>query len=263
MCRFFGYSAAEPASFASLLGPDLMSSFTELAKAHGDGWGKAWLLPGQDGPETIKRPTSAATDTEFLALAEEVLGGSGFVHLRWATPGLPHIPQNTHPFVHQGIAFAHTGAIYPQADLGTMLKPSWRSHLEGTTDSEHYFLAILQDREEKSLDLVRGIRSAIARIGADFEPTGLNCILVNKDELIAVNSHHPDRLPEADSTPGRGPETIPPDYFEVKWRKRNGHVLVTSMEPPFFDWDHVPNGHALVVDRATSETRLEEVGLLF
>ena len=66
----------------------------------------------------------------------------GLVHLRWATPGLPVEPRNTHPFRRGDVAMAHNGAIHPQDRLGELLPPAWERQLAGTTDSERYFLHV-------------------------------------------------------------------------------------------------------------------------
>ena len=80
------------------------------------------------------------------------------MHLRWATPGLPVIDVNTHPFRYGDYTFAHNGAIHPQDRLGEMLPAEWERRLAGTTDSERYFLHMMWRLAERRRRHGRGDR---------------------------------------------------------------------------------------------------------
>ena len=96
MCRLLGYCSRDAASVAELLGTESFRAFTSLSDLHGDGWGMAWYAGSR--PATWKSPARAGREPEYDKLAWQPLGDLGLLHLRWATPGLPVIDVNTHPF---------------------------------------------------------------------------------------------------------------------------------------------------------------------
>jgi len=94
----------------------------------------------------VDRSTSRTdTDPAFTAATTARATRAGVVHLRWATPGLPVELRNTHPFRYGTQAFAHNGAIYPVERRDEVVSAPWQDRLQGTTDSERYFLAVLAE----------------------------------------------------------------------------------------------------------------------
>ena len=96
MCRLLGFCARDGASLAEIMGERGLRAFTGLSAFHGDGWGMAWYDERELHAE--KSPRRALDEPAFTELAHRRLGDLGLVHLRWATPGLPVEPRNTHPF---------------------------------------------------------------------------------------------------------------------------------------------------------------------
>ncbi|MDQ6846032.1 MAG: class II glutamine amidotransferase, partial [Candidatus Dormibacteraeota bacterium] len=128
MCRLLAWAASDACSIADALGPADLGAFTGLSRQHADGWGMAWYpAEGQPGgaPQVERSTTCAADDPRFAAVTHDSRGDAGFVHLRWATPGLPVVIANTHPFVRGPLTFAHNGAIHPQERLDDILPEGW------------------------------------------------------------------------------------------------------------------------------------------
>lgn len=159
MYRLLGWVAHPGLSLRDVLGNDSFAAFAQLSRIHADGWGIAHT----DGAQVRVHTSTvcAATDPEFLSTATDLVAEAGLAHLRWASPGLPVEERNTHPFLHDGAALAHNGGIYPLDQLSGLLPADWASRLHGTTDSEHYFLALLAEVEANGVDLP----TAVARVG--------------------------------------------------------------------------------------------------
>jgi hypothetical protein len=89
------------------------------------------IAAGLQVTHSLSRQDSAATDPTYAQLTRQPLGWAGLVHLRWATGGLPVVPENTHPFTDGDYAFAHNGNIKPIARLEVCSRPrrqkSWRA----------------------------------------------------------------------------------------------------------------------------------------
>src|SRR5579875_1717702 len=214
MCRVLGYCSRDDVSVAELIGEPGLAAFTALSCWHGDGWGMA--ARAGDGLRVAKAPRRASDDPEYQRLAALRLGDTGLVHLRWATPGLPVADRNSHPFVRDGFALAHNGAIHPQDALPGMLPPQWEAQLTGTTDSERYFLYILSRLGPRGGDVVAAVADTVQHIRDGFTPNSLNAILLAPDALYAISWHHPERIP-VESVRKQGMAGNPAAYFNLSW----------------------------------------------
>lgn len=247
MCRLLGWVSRTPASARDVLGDDGLAAFRRLSRLHADGWGRA--ADDGNGPVLDRSTTRADDDPEF-ARAMTYPTQAAVVHLRWATPGLPVELRNTHPFLHDGRAFAHNGAIYPVDRVGDVLPPEWQRRLHGSTDSERYFLAVLAELDEPGTDVPTAAARVTDRLARAFRPSSLNALLLAPETLYAVSCYDPAAAPPA-------PEAAFVDrstYFDLRYRVTPDSVTVASSGflPPEADgWEHLPNGSVLVVDRRT------------
>ena len=197
----------------------------------------------------------AYDDPEFGVLAGRALSAVGFVHLRWATSGLAVAPANTHPFLAGGWAFAHQGSIPSPERMDALLGPKWRARRLGTTDSERYFLCLLQAVERQG-DLVAGIRRAVSDVSAACGAASLNALLLSESSLVVVHGRADlepplDELMEAVATP----DDIPPEhldkYFRIRYRRLGDDVVVTSSGlTEEGGWEELPPCSILQVDLA-------------
>jgi predicted glutamine amidotransferase len=260
MCRMLGYCARDRASVAEVMGERGLRDFTKLSAFHGDGWGMAWYngLQGQ----VEKSPQRAADAAAYDELAHRRLGDLGLVHLRRATPGLPVEARNSHPFRHAGIMMAHNGAIHPQERLGDLLTGPWKQRLIGTTDSEHYFLNVMAQLQERPAgplshgDLIAALDEAVTGIDRAFTANSLNAIFVTPDALYALCWYHPDRIPPA-ALAQQGYSGPPERYFDLAYLETDSSVVVASSGWQQNGWTWVPNRHVLVIDRETLRIKIE------
>ena len=258
MCRFLAYLTQEPVVPADLLADDALAAFVSLSRENKDGWGIGWRDRG-DALRVVKAPEPAQGSAEFDRLVHTLRADSLIMHLRWATKGLGLDLEDTHPFLRNGreagrsVAFAHNGAVKPVGELEEMVPAREREGLQGTTDSERYFLAMISALERES-DEGEALRRLLRDVDERCAYTSLNCLLLTPERLYAVCSYdatHPDAryLLDRDS-----------DYFRLWYRSSPGAFVVTSTGwCAHGGWDTLESGQALVVERGTLEKRILEV----
>jgi predicted glutamine amidotransferase len=262
VCRLLGYVARHPTSVVEVLGEQDFEAFTALTAVHGDGWGMAWQVPGDQTIHTVSAADSAESDPAYAKLARQQLGRAGILHLRWATPGLRVTPQNTHPFVHKGYAFAHNGHIAPIDRLEGLLTRDSREALRGDTDSERYFRFVMQCIAERGDD-AEGLSHSLAVLVSEFPDASLNALMLTPTHLVGVhiNSHAPapvaglrDLFDSDEEIPHRHTD----DYFAMDFRLTPDavHVISSGIDPE--GWTPVPEDTAAMVDLTSLElTRLD------
>jgi predicted glutamine amidotransferase len=197
MCRLLGVVSANPTSIADAVGDAVLKDFVALTKVHGDGWGVAAADHAGDPPHVQVSAGTALDDREFIAATSGPRPTAALVHLRWATNGLAVEPQNSHPFLADGLAMAHNGSIKPMAPLDELVEPSFAASLRGTTDSERYFAVIRQHRRSAP-DLAEAVRRGVAQLRLIYPDASLNALLLGEDQLIVVHAHARSRLLDED-----------------------------------------------------------------
>jgi predicted glutamine amidotransferase len=258
MCRLLAWAGRRPLTVADALGEDDLAAFTALSRQHADGWGMAWwqsTVADNTPPLMDRSTTCAADDPRFHHLTHAASADAGLVHLRWATPGLPIVTANTHPFTHGPLAFAHNGAIHPQDRLDDMLPIGWHSRMRGTTDSERCFLAIVA-RLEEGASVKDAVAEVVRRIFVHFEPTSLNSLLLAPDALYVISAHDPERVPLLGASSGAASASTEPDrvFYNLHYRVGADSVVVASSgfsQPSDQGWQRLANMRLLRVERGT------------
>jgi predicted glutamine amidotransferase len=263
MCRLLGYVARHPTSVLEVLGQQHFEAFTALTAVHGDGWGMAWQDPDEQTIRSASAADSAINDPAYAQLARQRLGRAGMLHLRWATPGLPVTPQNTHPFVENGYAFAHNGHIAPIDRLEGLLTRDSRARLRGDTDSERYFRFVMQSIAEQGDDMA-GVTQALAVLVSGFPDASLNALMLTPTHLLGVHINSRASTPVAglralfDSEEAIPHRHTDDEYFAMDFRLTPDAVHVISSGIDAEGWIPVPEDTAAMVDLATLEvTRLD------
>ncbi len=267
MCRLLAWAGREPVTVVEALGEDELEAFTALSRQHADGWGMAWWPPEEPGelpaPQIERSTTCAAEDPRYREVTHAARGNAGFVHLRWATPGLAVATVNTHPFTHGRLAFAHNGAIHPQQRLDEILPAQWRSQMTGTTDSERYFLAIVA-----ALDAGASVHHAVASVVHDvfarFEPTSLNAMLLAPDALYIIAAYDPAKVPAVGASARGGAPTAELDtvFYDLHHRSSADSFVVASsgfQQHGGAPWESLGNMTLLRVQRGTLATTVSSL----
>jgi predicted glutamine amidotransferase len=228
MCRLLGVVSASPIAVVDAVGETVLKDFVALTKVHGDGWGVATVDRSGDDPEVRVSAGSALDDPAFTTATHDRQSAATLVHLRWATNGLAVQPQNSHPFIADGIAMAHNGSIKPMGPLGDVLEPDIAASLHGTTDSERYFGLIRQHRRTAP-NLAEAVRRAVAQLREIYPDASLNALLLGEDQLIVVHAHARSRLLDEDIeeiTAADLPAEHLEDYFALRVARPDDHTLV-------------------------------------
>lgn len=243
MCRLLGVVSATPVSVAKAVGEDMLTDFVALTRIHGDGWGVATVEHVGDSPQVEVSAGTALDDPLFAAATRDRRSVATMVHLRWATNGLAVQPQNSHPFVADGLAMAHNGSIKPIGPLQALLDPDVAASLRGTTDSEKYFALIRQYRSGTTT-LAEAARRAVTELRQINADASLNALILGEDQLIVVHAHAQSRLLAEDVeeiTAADLPAEHLEDYFALRMaRPGDGTIVIGSTGFDDLEWQPMP-----------------------
>ena len=252
MCRLFAWHSTNPLSVDAALGSDL-PAFTELSTIHRDGWGIAY---GEADEIRLVRDTSPAHKSKVYSdLVTQMKSTDAIAHLRWATEELAVCIPNTHPFVKKSsmgeIAFIHNGGVARGDSLNALIDADYLAELEGDTDSEQYFAALLTQLRKSDGDLVAAYHALVK----DFAPihyTSINAMILTETELVIVCQHKPEN---------RSPE-LQPDYYDLFWQSIEGMTSAWSsgVRPNPNNFNELKNGSLLRINRNTGDVTTHEIG---
>ena len=218
-----------------MLSDPILTAFVELSAVHKDGWGI-----GYEGE--IVKDINPAKESALLSQTSQTLETNGaLLHLRQASKGISVDINNNHPFTHGAITFMHNGTIRPGNTAEQFISDSYKSLIQGTTDSERYFYALISMVDE--FGLVEGVRKTVNSIRAIADYSSLNIMVQTPDTLIAVCEFNPENKTEWSSE----------DHYELRFKKEGSDVIIASTGWGNSNWQHLDNHQMLVVDRSTLE----------
>lgn len=216
----------------------------------------AWLATASDDEaervETVRSPVRALDDDSFSEFADVALGRAGLVHLRWATEGLSVCSENTHPFLVDGMAFAHNGSIPNSEKILDLLSEDSKKLVQGDTDSERFFLLIRQRIAEYG-DVVTAIRRAVQDVRSLSSLASLNFVLLSKDMLVALQGQGETPAPvESLRAAVTATEDLPSghdeDYYRLRYRKRGDSLMIASTGITDECWEALDEDSIITVD---------------
>lgn len=226
---------------------DAPRSMREQSYRMPDGAGIGWFTP--DGtPMRNRAPVPAHQDPTYENQAQDVSSTMFVSHIRYATTGEVDV-HNTHPFQMQDRLFAHNGVVKGLDVLKSWIPTTYRSHIEGGTDSELVF-AFITSEIARLGDTTAGLISAITRIGAELPVYALNVILAEKDKMWALR--YPDTH-ELWVLPSVGEQFLSSDNELMRVHARDGEdfpAVVIASEPLDHNpaWRLMAPGELLVAD---------------
>jgi len=252
MCRLLGYVASHAAQTSVALN-GTAAGFRELSTHHCDGWGAVWWNAGLLRQVHSTRP--AHTCPEFDELLSTT-SDAAILHVRKASPGIAQTIENQHPFIADGMAFAHNGWLFPTETLDRLVNECGAPSSRGTTDSERYFALV---RNELVTTGAGNPVTAIARTISRLHAAGvwylsLNILLLTDRALYSVCCFDPGYQPHTG---------YPADMFTLRYAEHRDGIIVRSSgwEEPSLDWRDIPNGSILEVDRRTTAVTLHDTRL--
>lgn len=264
MCRLVGVVASESTDFRFTL-HDAPRSLAALSPEHPHGWGLA-VHARDRGWELHKEPACARDDARFRSVAAEARGEVLIGHVRKRTVG-PIGPVNTHPFRRGAWVFAHNGTIEDTAWLATRASAARRAEIEGETDSELFFAALLTAIDEAggaegagaaaegAVDRAIGAFLALSYARPSFGAS--NFLLCDGRALFAHRSGRTlfvltrgrgDRV--IDSRRSRETQAV----VETRWSDRREAVLVASESMTDEPWSELAERTLLRIDAGARPT---------
>jgi predicted glutamine amidotransferase len=296
MCRLLAYAAPRSVTAQEVLGRDQSAVFQDMALLHRDGWGTVWLDAGgvhehrdahphdagdaraagradahaaiaastpdvSGAPARLHRQASDRSglgDAELTAALADDPATARLLHLRLATDGMVCSPQNTHPFVIDGLSFAHNGSLTPIERFEDLVAPELRGDIEGETDSERYFAAI-RTRMLAGDGLREAVVATVSELRRRFPRASLNAILLTPTHLVAVHASENSGIPRVELAATGVPEADLPfeslsAYYLMRYRRdADGTTVFASSGLDVADWEPVPPESVAVVDLATLE----------
>ena len=238
MCRLLAFTSLERKSFYDVVGEDF-DKFVALSAEHKDGWGMA-----HDG-NILKDLKPAVESPELNQSASTVMTDGALLHLRLASKGITINIDNNHPFTHGTTTFMHNGTIRPGNTAEQFIDEKYKGFIQGTTDSERYFYAVLSAIDKHGL--VEGVRTTVNSIRAIADYTALNIMVQTPETLIAVCEFNDANKSEWSSE----------DHYELRFTKRGNDIVVASTGWGNGDWNHLDNHQMLIVDRSTLEYSIQ------
>jgi predicted glutamine amidotransferase len=203
MCRLFGLTAGTARVRATFWLLDAPDSLEVQSHRNADGSGIGFF-DAAGAPVIDKQPEPAFEDEEFIHEAKQAESATFVAHVRYATAGGRAV-RNTHPFAARGRIMAHNGGFGELARLEQQLG-SYRSLVQGDTDSERYFALITQQTDAHGGDVAAGIAAAARWIAASLPLSSLNTVVAAPGELWALRypAQHALHIVERPAGPGAG-----------------------------------------------------------
>jgi len=213
--------------------PSRMQSNADPSRLQRDGWGMAWYENGKakllKSPRPIYKEKRKFTDAAKAAVSRIIIA-----HIRWMSNPL-RLPrerlvseENTQPFSHDGITFAHNGMLFIPREVRTELG-KYHSMVRGNNDSEDMFCLFLKYLNktgdfkaafENSLGEIWRIWRAMPKSTRPAEPyRGMN-IFASDGKTLCALSHYATEKPALCS----------PDwnYGVMAWRLEDKRLILAS-----------------------------------
>lgn len=187
MCRLFGMNAGRRTAHATYWLEQAPDSMATESHRNPDGAGVGWF-DGTGTAHVDKQSVAAYRDPEFRQVARTATATSLITHVRFATVGA-RVPANTHPFLVDGLIFAHNGGFADLDAVDRKLGP-YRDLVKGDTDSERFAALVCQQRDALDGDVAGGIATAARWLAANVPISSLNCLVISPSRLWALR--YPD-----------------------------------------------------------------------
>ena len=239
MCRLFGIISRVTcdASYWFFESSTPFKAFSERVinrGPHNSGWGVAWL---KDKWNIFKEGKNDVKSYDFEKL-RELKSKIMLIHLRHASVG-EETTRNAHPFSYKNYVFAHNGGVNRDKVKG-YLNDKFKKQIKTDTDSEVYFLLIMQFLEETK-DIIKAIGKTL-KIARKFPYRSLNFIMSDGKKLFTfrdVSLEHKDKI----------------DYYCLHYLKQKDQVIISSDPLSKDGWISVNLGELIIIDKDLKITK--------
>ena len=167
-------------------------AYESKVSTNGDGFGIAWYGVEPE-PGLYRDCLPAWADENLTSLCRLVQSTLFIAHVRASTTGAT-MRANCHPFVYQNWSFAHNGQIggfkEMQRSLEHLLSDDLYLARQGSTDSELFFLLLLQYGLSNSVDMacgkVIGLLESMRKKMSIGDPLRIAVVIANGKGLFAL-----------------------------------------------------------------------------
>jgi predicted glutamine amidotransferase len=240
MCRWAAY-IGEPTFLEEVVTAPCHSLIAQSHHAleaktptNGDGFGVAWYGERTE-PGLYRDILPAWSDPNLKSICRQIASPLFLAHVRASTGGATS-RMNCHPFVNGNWSFMHNGQIGHfdrlRRRLEATIADELYDRLEGTTDSELFFLLMLE--EGLAIDPLGATERAAARVIDAAHAAGVDAHLrltaafANGQSLFAVRY---------------ATDKFAPTLYAGETRKGRGRCLVSEpFDQEGCDWQAVPPG---------------------
>lgn len=205
MCRWIAYIGA-PIKLSTLIvspshslirqGTHTKMSFDScgsLLRTNGDGYGAGWYDGEDEQPCVVKGADPIWNSENFINICNHVKSALFMAHARLTTTGQVH-RYNAHPFHYKNWLFQHNGEIsdFPKIrrSLQMDIAPDLYPHLQGTTDSETFFLlALTYGLETNPKRALQKLVTRLRQAAKDHDTQGklnLSCVMSDGQNLYTI-----------------------------------------------------------------------------
>lgn len=266
MCRLIAYAAPSRTTLEGLIGSTQCNAFWDMSRLHADGWGTAWVEDPSDDAGVRRTRASIPVDrtVPMSRAMESDTATARIVHLRMATSGMAVNLENTHPFLTDGLAFAHNGAVVPLDQLKALLAPSVLATVAGCTDSEHYF-ALIRQHVASGMSLFDAVCATVTLLRAHFPNASLNALLLSPEELLVIHSSENARIPLKEfHASGLSDSELPLDHLSSYYRMSylqapDRSVAFSSTGIDTVGWTPLPPASVASVSLTTMQLKIRSL----
>jgi len=274
MCRFVLYRGPELTLDMLTTRPIhsivKQSTHAELREEplNGDGFGIAWYAKGHKQAVRFRSITPAWSNQNLQHIARVTASSTILAHVRAASPGLPVVETNCHPFVFEHYSFMHNGYIpyFSQIKraLQAMLSTAAYDMILGSTDSEHLFALCLtalgENRHNPSIkDLCQAMTWAIQQVDILLKqhnieiPAQLNMVLSN-GKKSAVSRYASAGVPNSLFWHDGAQYTCVDGHCVMQQADLSQQAIIVASEPLSKDqgWEEIPPDHIVGIDEQIS-----------
>ena len=133
-------------------------------------------------------------------------------------------------------------------DLDALIDADLAAGLDGTTDSEQYFAALLTAMRRTDGDVVAAFRRVLKSLSA-LHYSSLNALVLTHTDVFVL----------CWNIPANRPTGMDEDYYELQWDDVDGVVSAWSSGVRTRSGTPLANGDLLQISRATGEVTVHTV----
>lgn len=203
-----------------------------MTPGHKDGWGIVYADSTGALHHAGRSPLDAATDPAYpiavARLASSRAVGAILAHVRKSTAGAKTVA-NTHPFIAEGLAFAHNGTVRGIAP-------------EGQSDSKALFERVLAERR-KGASVEDALATLSKFVAERFTYTSLTVLLTDGRSVWGLRRIGNDPVACAD-------DACPADYYTLGHARLPDGSVVVSQEHEILHidgWAPIADGAIITV----------------